>query len=717
MYNFYMSKDLFSLFYPKSIAIVGASSNVGKVGGIVLQNIRQSGYKGNIYPVNPNYKNIDTLKCYPKLDLLPEIPDLLIVAVPVSVTLETLREAGIKGVKNAVVFAAGFKEIGKEGELLEEQLKQISTQYSINVIGPNCLGFVNNLCPLNATFAKTSGQPGNIRFISQSGAIASSMFDWCEAHNLGFAEFVTLGNKAVLNENNILQYFLDHPTNHLNNEDRKGLSQVSPIGLYLESIVNGVEFMRLTREIGKRNPIFIIKPGKTAAAAKAMQSHTGAIAGADFVLEKALEQSGVIRCNTLSEFFNLAQAFAWEDAPNGPKIAVISNAGGPAVISADAISYAGLSLTQFGDDVKKNLLETLPRAASIMNPVDVLGDALADRVGKATEIVLQTNQVDALLVILTPQVMTQIGKTAGLIGELSAKYKKPVFCSFIGGGMVIEGEKILNQYKIPSFRFPEEAIMAIGTMWRWRQFQKEQQEKGNAETEIYEKTNEINKIIQLAHEQLSLDNQQATQVFEMMGINIPKSQIIKTLAEGIVFAEKNQWPVVLKLSAPGLLHKTEYGGVVMNITNEQEIVLAWEKINKNIQKLPIEMQKNVSVQIQQDVGKGVEVIVGVKRDPIFGPVLLFGAGGTMAELIGDRNLHILPINNKEAQQLVEKAKIHLLLRGYRGALPFAEKPLYDLIVRFSKLIEISSDIKEMEINPVIITHDSVYAVDGKILLK
>lgn len=713
-----MAKDLTSLFYPKSIALVGASSNVGKVGGIVLQNIRQSGYKGSIYPVNPNYENIDTLKCYAKLESLPEVPDLLIVAVPVSVTLETLQEAGIKGIKNAVVYAAGFKEIGKEGELLEEQLKQISTQFSINVIGPNCLGFVNNLCPLNATFAKTSGQPGNIRFISQSGAIASSMFDWCEAHNLGFAEFVTLGNKAVLNENDILQYFLDNPTNKLTDEDRRGLSDVAPIGLYLESITNGVEFMRLTREIGKRNPIFIIKPGKTTAAVKAMQSHTGAIAGADFVLEKALEQSGVIRCNTLSEFFNLAQAFAWEDAPSGPRIAVISNAGGPAVISADAISYAGLSLAQFDDDVKKNLLEALPRAASIMNPVDVLGDALADRVAKATEIVLQTNQVDVLLVILTPQVMTQIGKTASLIGELSEKYKKPIFCSFIGGGMVVEGKKVLNQYKIPSFHFPEDAIMAIGTMWKWKRFQKEQVTMNNDTTEIIPtNSNIINNIIQISKGQSSLDSQQATQVFEAMGINIPKSQTITTLAEGITFTEKNKWPVVLKLSAPGLLHKTEYGGVVMNITNEQEIVLAWEKINKNKLKLPIEMQTNVSIQIQQDVGKGIEVIVGVKRDPIFGPVLLFGAGGTMAELIGDRNLHVLPIDKKQAQQLVKKAKIHLLLRGYRGALPFAEKPLYDLIVRFSKLIDISLDIKEMEINPVIITHDSVYAVDGKILLK
>jgi len=713
-----MTKDLSTLFYPKSIAIVGASTNVGKVGGIVLQNIRQSGYKGNIYPVNPNYENIDTLKCYAKLELLPEAPDLLIVAVPISTTFTVLQEAGTKGIKNAVVYAAGFKEIGKDGEQLEDQLKQICVQFGINMIGPNCLGFVNNLCPLNATFAKTNGQSGNIRFISQSGAIASNMFDWCDAHNLGFAEFVTLGNKAVLNENDVLQFFLDHPINTLTNEQQKGLSHVSPIGLYLESITNGVEFMRLTREIGKKNPIFIIKPGKTAAAAKAMQSHTGAIAGADFVLEKALKQSGVIRCNALSEFFNLARAFAWEDEPNEPNIAVISNAGGPAVISADAISDAGLSLAQFDDDKKKQLLEILPRAASIMNPVDVLGDALADRVGKATEIVLQTDQVDTLLVILTPQVMTQIGKTASLIGMLSAKYKKPIFCSFIGGGMVIEGEKVLNQYKIPTFHFPEEAIMAIGSMWKWRQFRKEQLTIKNEPTEsILINYDNINTIVQSAKRQPSLNNQQATQVFVAAGINVPKSKLIKTLAEGIIFAEENDWPVVLKLSAPGLLHKTEYGGVIVNIANEREIVLAWEKIEKNKLKLPFEMQKNISVQIQQDVGKGIEVIVGVKRDPIFGPVLLFGAGGTMAELIADRNLHILPINNKQAQQLVEKAKIHLLLRGYRGALPYAEKPLYDLIVRFSKLIEISSDIKEMEINPVIITHDSVYAVDGKILLK
>ncbi|OGL87171.1 hypothetical protein A3I40_00780, partial [Candidatus Uhrbacteria bacterium RIFCSPLOWO2_02_FULL_48_12] len=464
-----MPKDLTSFFYPKSVAIIGASRSPEKVGAIVLKNIISSGFAGKIYPVNPNADTINNLKCFRDTASLPETPDLTVIATPAGQILEVIQELGKKGTKNVVVIAAGFKEAGAEGEKLEKELIGVSQKYNLSLLGPNCLGFVNNLCPINTTFGELVNKTGNLRFVTQSGAIAASIFDWCESIGLGFNEFVTLGNKAVLNENDILQYFFNQSKKNTAPIKKEGLSGARPIGLYLESISNGAEFLRIASQITAADPIFILKPGKTLAGAAAMMSHTGAMAGEDAVLEAVLNQANVIRCQTLEDFFDLARAFSWANVPIGPKMAVISNAGGPAVISADAVINEGLELAEFNSQTKDQLAKVLPRAAGIMNPVDVLGDALADRFAAAADIVLKNDEVHALLVILTPQIMTQIEKTAELIGGLAQKYKKPIFCSFIGGSLVAEGEKTLNKYQIPSFRFPERAIAAIAVMWRFKQ--------------------------------------------------------------------------------------------------------------------------------------------------------------------------------------------------------------------------------------------------------
>ncbi|MCL5784088.1 MAG: CoA-binding protein [Patescibacteria group bacterium] len=467
-----MTRDLTGLFFPKSVCVIGASRNQGKVGAIVLKNIIDSGFKGKIYPVNPNTSELDDLNCYKDVASLPEIPDLAVIAIPATQVLEVLKEIGEKGIKNAVVFSAGFKETGEEGERLEKELINIAESKNINVLGPNCLGFVNNLVPINVTFGEVAGQSGNLRFISQSGAIASSLFDWCKTNKLGFSEFITLGNKAVINENDILGYFQKHARKASPCE--ANLPGTLPIGLYLESISKGSQFLKLTSEIAKQDPIFILKPGKTEAASKAMQSHTGAIAVEDAVLDAALFQAGVIRCQTLEDFFDLSRSFSWNQSPKGDKVAIISNAGGPAVISADAVISEGLKLAEFDTETHEKLLEILPRYAGILNPVDVLGDALADRYANASEIILQNKEVDALVVILTPQIMTQIEQTADSLGRLSEKYQKPIFCSFIGGSLVLEGEQELNKLKIPSFRFPERAIWATGKMWQFRKLHLEE---------------------------------------------------------------------------------------------------------------------------------------------------------------------------------------------------------------------------------------------------
>jgi len=715
-----MPKELTTLFYPKSVAVIGASRSAEKVGFIILKNILDSKFSGSIYPVNPNSKKIIGLKCFPNVDSIPEVVDLAIIAIPAEAVIEVMNQIGEKGIKNVAVIAAGFKEIGDAGEKLEKELVGISEKYGINLLGPNCLGFVNNLCPINATFGQPVTWAGNLRFISQSGAIAASIFDWCRSTELGFSEFVTLGNKAVLNENDILHYFLDQTQGTLNSLNLEGLSNVYPIGLYLESISNGTEFLRIAREISKKNPMFVLKPGKTEAAAKAMQSHTGAIAGEDDVLEALLFQTGVIRCRTLEDFFDFSRAFAWEDVPVGPNVAIISNAGGPAVISADAVVSEGLKLVEFDDQTRTQLEAVLPRSASIINPVDVLGDALAKRFSQAAEIIIQKADVHSLVIILTPQLMTQIEKTAEVVGDLSKKYKKPIFASFIGGKLVAEGEQKLNEYRIPSFRYPERAIAAIGAMWKFKkQLQGEYEVDGRGEIAFQPELGVIKEIIQRAFndKHRTLDNLAADKILSSAGITTPPTQAVSGLNEAEGFAMKHGWPVVLKLSSPGLLHKKEVGGVILDIMNKEQLQDAWHKLERKVEQLRDEIKDQASFQIQKGILNGIEVIVGVKRDPNFGPVLLFGAGGTYTELIADRNLHLLPIDLSQAQDLVKRSKVYSLLKGSENEPSCALDKLYDLIVRVGRLADLIPEATDIEINPVFVTLNDVMAVDGKIILR
>jgi len=728
--------SLSTFFNPKSIAIIGASRDPLKVGGIVVKNIIDSGFGGQILPINPKASEINGLLCYPDVISLPQIPDLAVIAIPAQFVLESLRQINEKGTKNVVVFTAGFKEIGEEGKQIEAEITQFATVNKINLLGPNCLGFVNNANNLNVTFAQALKTLGSLRFISQSGAIASSIFDWCESTGMGFSQFVTLGNKAVLNENHFLQYWLENQDIIPQIPDQKELSDVQPIGMYLESISDGKTFMDIASKLVLKNPIFILKPGKSEAAAKAMQSHTGAIAGQDSVMEQAFAQAGIIRCEGMEDMFDYARAFTWENAPKGPKVAVVSNAGGPAVISADVISQQGLELTQFDEATHNLLLEKLPREASLINPVDVLGDALAIRYRDACEIILQNPQVHALIVILTPQLMTQIEETAQLVSQLSIKYQKPIVCCFIGGSNIAKGEKVLNFHKIPSFIFPERAIKALAAMWRWRQWVDSQinnpnivakqnsviqnnsqnKQSNNLDNSLIENKDNIISFA-LSQSRATLDSFEANELLKSFGINAPATQQIEIANQARQFINQNGFPAVLKLSSPLLLHKTESGAVLTGLDNFAKLDEAFTLLSKQITKLDETIKPTVKIQIQKQVEKGVEVIVGVKRDPNFGPVLMFGAGGTLAELIADRNLYVLPINQNRAIDLIKKAKVFKLLNGFRGSQAYSLEKLADLIVKLSNLAQADERIAEIEINPVIVTYDQTWAVDGKVVLQ
>lgn len=716
-----MPKDLTLLFSPKSVVVIGASRSPEKVGAVVLKNIADSKYQGSVFAVNPNVDSIGKTKCFKTVLDLTEVPDLAIICIPAGLVLQTIEQIIQKGIKNVIILSAGFKEIGTEGAELEKKLEDVCKKNELNMLGPNCLGFVNNSISLNATFAKVSSVEGNLRFISQSGALATSLFDWFSSVEVGFSEFITLGNKTVINENDILEYYLSKNQKPITTLVEDNPRTYEPIGMYLESITDGKQFIKLTKQIVKNDPIFIIKPGKTDAAVTAMQSHTGAIAGSDDILNIALKQAGVYRCSSLEEFFDLSKGLAWNEIPLGPRVAIVSNAGGPGVISADSVVEEGMEIAKFDNETLKKLSEVLPRSASILDPVDVLGDALADRFASAIEIVLQTDKCDSLLVVLTPQIMTQIQKTAEMIGSISKKYKKPVFCSFIGGSLVSVGELALNQLKVPSYLFPERAIAVIGAMWKF----KKQRDKvlseiidiGVLNTQILPE--ESSKLLQKAlnNGQKALDNLDADNLISLAGIQTPKTKIAENLEDATKFAQEAGYPVVLKLSSPGLLHKKHFGGVILDIRNQDQLENAWNTLERKTENLNDEIKSHVKFQIQKEIPSGVEVLVGIKKDPTFGPVFLFGAGGSLVELISDKNIHLLPADINSIKELVMESKIYSVLKGTETEPPYALDKLYNLIFTLAKVYEAAPEINEIEINPVIITMNDVWAIDTKVILE
>ena len=701
-----MPKDLNVFFNPKSIAVIGASRSPEKVGSIVLRNIINSGFKGDIYPINPNAPEINGKKCYPDIFSIPNGCDLVVISLPSEVALEVILQVAQKGIKNIVLYASGFKEIGEEGKVLEEKLLKLISDSGLNLLGPNCLGFVNNNIGLNATFGESVKDNGNIKFISQSGAIAASIFDWANSIGLGFGEFITIGNKSDINENDILGYFKSI-------SDREGESSNFSIGMYLESITNGAEFIKIATELSKKHPIFIIKPGKTSAATSAMKSHTGSIAGEDDVLDAALKQAGIIRCLSMEDFFDITKTFAWSQIPSGPNVAIISNAGGPAVISADAIILEGLNLIEFNEATTSKLRKVLPRSASFHDPLDLMGDALAERYGHSAEIVIENSDVDYVLFLLTPQIMTQIEKTAEYISYVSNKYKKPIICSFIGGTNIFKGEEILNKNKIPVFKFPERAIKAIGTMWRYKQnleiISNSNRDKSFEAISKIQDEDEVRKIIQhsINEKHITLENIEADRLMNYVGIKTPASTYITKLEEAKIFVSQNNYPVVLKLSGQGMLHKLDAGGVITNIKNDQDLETAFNNILAKTE------MKNLQIQIQKQVENGIEIILGMKIDPVFGYFMLFGAGGSFVEIILDKNIHLLPLNQLQAKNLILNSKINKMIQK----LGIDIEVLSKVLVHFSKLEHIIPEAKEIEINPLILTKTDIWAVDSKVLMK
>ncbi len=693
-----------SLFNPQAVAVIGASANPAKLGHSVLDNIIKYGYQGAIHPINPREKEILGHTCYQRVTDVPGPVDLAVIVVPNQFVVSVMEDCGTKGVGAAIVITSGFRETGAEGRQLEREVMEIARRHGIRVVGPNCLGVITTASDLNASFAAGMPEKGRISFMSQSGALCTGILDWAAANALGFASFVSLGNKGDLNETDFLQAW---------HHD----SQTDVIMAYLEGIVDGPRFLEVARDLTKEKPLIVVKSGTTSAGSRAVSSHTGTLAGSDAAYDAAFIQSGILRAHSVSGLFAYSTAFAYQPLPQGRQVAIITNAGGPGIMATDACEKRGLQLATLSTETVNLLQEHLPPAASFYNPIDVLGDAYADRYELALKAALDDANVDAVIVLLTPQAMTEIEKTARAVVALSEGHDKPMLANFMGGKDVAAGNRILREGRIPCYDFPEDAADALARMVEhreWRERTREPLERFPADRE---RAATALLTAQKAG-RLALNEVEARQIVAAYGLPLPKSQLALNVEQAVQWAEEIGHPVVMKIISPDILHKSDIGGVQVGLRNEKEVRMAYEEIlNRAYRYMPDADVWGVAVQEMVKVGK--EVIVGVTKDPTFGHLMMFGLGGIYVEVLKDVVFRVAPLTRTEAEEMVRGIRSFPLLAGARGEEPSDVNAIVDCILRVSQMVTDFAQIVELDINPLFAYEDGqgAMAVDARIVIS
>ena len=692
-------------FNPESVAIVGASREPGKVGYEILTNMVNAGYEGKVFPVNPKADKIGRLKCYGDLEAIGEVPDLVIIVVPAKIVPAIMNQCAAIRVKAVIIITAGFKEVGEEGRRLEQKVVQIAKQAGIRVIGPNCLGVTATANKLNASFGGDFPRAGSIGYLSQSGALLAAILDMATAGGIGFSKLVSIGNKADVDELDVIEALGQDPDTKV-------------IAGYLESVTNGGVFVRQAERISQTKPILLMKSGSTGAGAKAASSHTGSLAGSETAYECVFERAGIIRCDSIKAQFDFAQALVNQPLPKGPGVAVITNAGGPGIMAADAIEQQGLVFAKIADETVSKLAANLPAAANVHNPVDVLGDALADRYELALSVVLDDPNVDTVLVLLTPQAMTASAATAEAIVKVAGKKPdKPVLACFLGAGKVEEGIKILRKGKIPQYDSPESAVNTIKVVTdyvRWR-FRPKRVVKLFAVNR-----RKVQNIIErhLRAKSREIGEMESKEILEAYGFVTPKGSIATTAEQSVNIAEQLGYPVVLKIWSPDILHKSDVGGVKLGIRSAQEVRDAFDLMMYRIPgKLP--NADILGVLVQQMCQKGREVILGMHRDPHFGPLMMFGMGGTMVEVLKDVSFYLAPITSDEAKQMLVSTRTYKMLQGVRGEEGVDIDAISEGLQRLSQLVTEFPQIQEMDINPFVVGPEGTtpIAVDARISVE
>jgi acetyltransferase len=701
-------QPLSSIFEPQTVALIGASEKSGTVGRTILWNLVTNPFGGTIFPVNPKRKSVLGIKAYPNLHSIPEPVELAIIAVPAEIVPEVIAECVELGVKGAIIISAGFKEIGQEGLALEQQIRDIA-RGKMRIIGPNCLGVMNPHFGLNATFASTMARPGNLGFISQSGALCTAVLDWSFPENVGFSAFVSIGSMLDVDWGDLIYYLGDDP-------------RTKSIVIYMESVGNASSFLSAAREVALTKPIIVIKGGQTEAAAKASASHTGSLTGSDRVLDAAFRRCGVLRVKRIEELFDMAEVLAKQPRlPQGPRLTIITNAGGPGVLATDALIATGGDLATLSDDTINQLNQFLPPHWSHSNPIDILGDADPERYTKTLEVSLRDPNSDGLLVILTPQAMTNPTKTAEELKFYALQTDKPILASWMGGDEVTTGELILNRASIPTYRYPDTAAHLFNMMWQYSY-----NLRGIYETPILPPDQEGLPDRTLAAEIITkvqksgrdlLTELESKKLLACYGIPIVKTGIAKTESEAIELANSIGYPVVLKIWSETITHKTDVGGVQLNINGDSEVKRAYGKIKESVtEKLGPEHFLGVTVQPMLNLSDAYELIIGSSIDPQFGPVLLFGSGGQLVEVFRDQAIALPPLNTTLARRMIEQTKIYKALKGVRGRKTVDLGALEHILVIFSQLVVEQPWIKEIDINPLLADSERLIAVDARVVL-
>ncbi len=693
-------------FRPESVAVIGASTSPEKLGYAVLDNLVNGGYAevGQVYPINPKADQILGIDAYPSVLDVPGEIDLAVVVIPYSYVPDVLKECGKKEIPAVVVISAGFREAGMEGLERELELIEIAREFNIRLIGPNCLGVIDTFTPLNASFSAGTPPSGPMAFMSQSGALGTAILDWAQAGRLGLAKFVSLGNKADVSEIDLLQAWEEDPDSNV-------------ILMYSEGLPNGEEFIQVARKVTRSKPVVAIKSGVTESGSRAVSSHTGSLAGSEQAYQAAFQQAGVLRAEDMASMFDMALALGYQPLLQGRQIAIITNAGGPGILATDALERRGMKLARLEVETIHALEQYLPDAASAANPVDVLGDARADRYRFALEEVSKDPNVDGLMVVLTPQAMTEIEETAHAVGDIAGKLEKPVLACFMGEAMVEKGIKVLREYQVPNYSFPERASSAFQAMSEYRKIQLREP----PEFEQFDVDNEaVEKVIQGAKQdgRYAIGDAEAWDILKAYGLRIPSSILSKSPEEAVDAAAEIGYPVVLKIASPDILHKTDVGGVKVGLESAEEVRDAFELMVFRAERyLPEARLWGCQVQEMAPPG-GMEVLIGMNRDPQFGPLVTFGLGGIYVEALKDVTFRVAPFSRREAWAMLNEIRSKTLLEGVRGKPPIDKEAIVETLLRMGQLVLEFPEIAEFDINPLIVYPEDqgAIAIDMRLVL-
>lgn len=688
-----------AMFAPQSVALIGASERPGSVGRALLENLRP--FPGELHLINQNHPLVLGRRASPSLAMLGKTVDLAVIATPAATVPGLIKECVDAGVKAAVIISAGFKEVGPEGARLEQQILAEARRNGLRIVGPNCLGIMSPGAGLNATFAPATAQPGRVAFLSQSGALCTAILDWSLTQKVGFSAFVSMGSMLDVGWGDLIRHFGDDP-------------HTSSIIMYMESVGDAARFMEAARLVAARKPIVVIKVGRTAGAAKAAASHTGAMTGSDAVLDAAFRRTGILRVDSIEELFDMAEVLAKQPLPQGPRLGIVTNAGGPGVLAADALAQNGGELARLAPDTLETLSHHLPAAWSHANPVDILGDADAQRYAHAIQAVTADPGIDGLLVMLTPQSMTNPLAVAGSLAQSAPSIAKPVLTSWMGGEAVEAARTVLNSAGIPTYPYPDEAARAFQLMWQRHERLDLLEETNMAACMERQPMGTARELVERLRQDhpVTLSEHDAKRILNATGIPVVPTRHAKTEAEAVALAQAIGFPVVLKLQSPTITHKSDAGGVAVDLGDAEAVRAAWRRIQ---QAVPAGAFDGVTVQpmIKQ---RGVELICGLSTDPQFGPVLMVGAGGVWVEMLDDHVLALPPLSPALALHHLSRTRIYRALQGMRHQPPCDLNAVADVLVKLGDLALAVPAITEIDINPLLASPEGVLALDARMVL-